>query len=67
VYFRGWPQGREADKIRIDFGDGTVVEPYEPYAELTHAFETPGLHIVTATVEAAGFPVTQKVKVVVGE
>lgn len=65
VYFRGWPQGEEADDIQIDFGDGTVVEKYAPYSEVRHSFQKPGIHIVTATTTAAGFPVTQKVKVIV--
>ncbi len=65
VYFRGWPQGEEADAIRIDFGDGTVIEKYAPYSEVRHSFQKPGIHIVTATTTAAGFSVTQKQKVIV--
>ncbi|MDP2898183.1 MAG: PKD domain-containing protein [bacterium] len=65
VYFRGWPQGEEAGAIRIDFGDGTVIEKYAPYSEVRHSFQKPGIHIVTATTTAAGFSVTQKLKVIV--
>ncbi len=65
VYFRGWPQGREAGAIRIDFGDGTVIEDYAPYSEVSHSFRNRGVHIVTATTTAAGLSVTQKVKVIV--
>lgn len=65
VYFRGWPQGEEAGDIRIDFGDGTVIEKYAPYSEVRHSFQKPGIHIVTATTTAAGFSVTQKLKVIV--
>jgi hypothetical protein len=65
VYFRGWPQGAEAGAIRIDFGDGRVIEDYVPYSEVSHSFRNRGLHVVTATTTAAGFSVTQKVKVIV--
>lgn len=65
VYFRGWPHGEEADSIRLDFGDGGIVEDYEPYSEVPHSFDKPGIHVVTATATAAGLPVTQKLKVVV--
>jgi hypothetical protein len=65
VYFRGWPQGEEAGDIRIDFGDGAVIEKYVPYSEVRHSFQKPGIHIVTATTTSAGFSVTQKLKVIV--
>jgi len=65
VWFRIWPQGRDLSPIRIDLGDGRVVERYEPYATIVHRFKTPGIHVVTATAASAGLPVTQKVKVVV--
>jgi len=65
VSFRLWPQGRSVDAIRIDFGDGRVVEQYEPFSTLSHRFKTPGIHIVTATGSAGGLPVTQQAKVVV--
>ncbi len=67
VSFRIWPQGSDAENIRIDFGDGTLVRDYRPYSALTHKFQNPGLHIVTVSATAAGLPVTQKVKVVVQE
>jgi len=65
VWFRIWPQGRDVGAIRIDLGDGRVVERYEPYTTLSHRFKTPGIHVVTATTSAGGLPVTQQVKVVV--
>ncbi len=65
VYFRGWPQGAESSAIRLDFGDGTVVENYAPYSEVSHSFQKRGIHVVTATTTAAGLRVTQKVKVTV--
>jgi murein DD-endopeptidase MepM/ murein hydrolase activator NlpD len=66
VYFRGWPQGAEAGPIRLDFGDGTVIENYTPYSEVSHSFQNRGIHIVTGTTTAEGFSVTQKLKVIVG-
>ena len=65
VSFRIWPQGRDLSAIRIDLGDGRVIERYEPYSTLIHRFKTPGIYIVTATGAAGSLPVTQKVKVVV--
>jgi len=65
VYFRGWPQGAEAAIIRLDFGDGTVIEDFAPYSEVSHSFQKRGVHVVTATTTAAGFSVTQKLKVIV--
>jgi hypothetical protein len=66
VFFRGWPHGEEdIGPIRIDFGDGTAVEKYEPYSEVRHAFERPGLHFVTASASPGGRSVTGKVKVLV--
>jgi hypothetical protein len=65
VYFRGWPQGEDAGDIRLDFGDGRVIENYAPYSEVSHSFRSPGIHIVTAATSAAGVSVTQKVKVIV--
>ncbi|MBN1417964.1 MAG: PKD domain-containing protein [Planctomycetes bacterium] len=65
VCFRIWPQGGHIPDIRIDFGDGAVVQGYEPYSGILHAFADPGIHIVTVTGTAGGLPVTQKVKVYV--
>ncbi len=67
VSFRLWPQGRRLDDIKIDFGDGTVIEDYRSYSAVSHAFKTPGIHIVTVTGKAGTLPATQKVKVVVQE
>lgn len=38
---------------------------YRSYAELTHRFQTAGIHIVTAQCQAAGKPIMQKLRVVV--
>ena len=65
VSFRLWPQGREVGAIRMDFGDGGVVERYEPFSSVSHSFKTPGIHLVTATASAGGLPIAQKAKVVV--
>ncbi|MBN2272529.1 MAG: peptidoglycan DD-metalloendopeptidase family protein [Sedimentisphaerales bacterium] len=67
VNFRLWPQGMEVENIRIDFGDGAVVQDYRPYSAITHKFKDPGIHIVTVTGTADKLPVTQKVKVIVRE
>jgi hypothetical protein len=67
VFFRAWPHGEQMEGIRLDFGDGTVVKDYEPYSEVKHGFEKPGIHVVTATAAWKGRPVTQKIKVIVQE
>ena len=67
VAFRLWPQGEPVADIRIDFGDGTVIEDYRPYSAVVHAFAQPGLHVVTAAGTAGALPVMQKLKVVVEE
>ena len=67
VIFRFWYQGKgEGGPIRVDFGDGTVIEDYKSYDEVRHAFATPGLHVVTARAEEGGYPMTSKLKVVAG-
>ena len=38
---------------------------YRSYTEMQHGFKTPGIHVVTAQCEAAGKPITQKLKVIV--
>lgn len=67
VSFRLWPQGGHIPDIRIDFGDGTVLEDYQPYSAIVHAFAEPGIHVVTVAGTAGALPVTQKVKVVIEE
>jgi hypothetical protein len=47
------------------FGDGTRIERCQPYAELQHRFDQPGMHILTAQCQAAGNPITTKLKVIV--
>ena len=67
VRFRFWFQGRgKPGAITVEFGDGTRVDDYRPYAELIHNFKTPGVHIVTAQCEASGKIIANKQKVVVG-
>jgi hypothetical protein len=66
VRFRFWLQGNAAGPIKVDFGDGTSLDDYKPYSELTHRFKTPGIHIVTAQCDNGGKPIVQKLKVVVG-
>jgi hypothetical protein len=65
VRFRFWVQGHAGGPIKVDFGDGTKLDDYKSYTELTHRFKTPGIHVVTAQGEANGRPIVQKLKVVV--
>jgi murein DD-endopeptidase MepM/ murein hydrolase activator NlpD len=65
VMFRFWFQGNGGGPIKVDFDDGTQVADYHSYTELQHAFKTPGVHVVTAQCDAAGKPITQKLKVIV--
>jgi murein DD-endopeptidase MepM/ murein hydrolase activator NlpD len=66
VRFRLWFQGRGSGPMTVDFGDGARLDDYRSYTELTHCFQTPGIHVVTAHCESDGKPVTNKLKVVVG-
>ncbi|MCX7049513.1 MAG: PKD domain-containing protein [Candidatus Sumerlaeota bacterium] len=67
IRFRFWFQGKgAAGPITVSFDDGAQISDYKSYTELTHAFKTPGIHIVTAQCEADGRPITNKIKVVVG-
>ncbi len=65
VSFRIWPQGGHVADIRVDFGDGMIVEDYRPYSAIIHTYANAGIHIVTVTGRAGGLPVAQKTKVVV--
>ncbi len=65
VTFRFWFQGDGGGPIAVDFGDGTHLADYESYAEVRHAFKTPGIHVVTAQCEAGGKPIMQRLKVLV--
>jgi len=65
VAFRFWFQGAGGGPITVDFGDATVVQDYQSYAEIQHSFRTAGVHIVTARCEAQGKPIANKLKVVV--
>lgn len=63
---RLWFQGKGSPPIQVDFDDGTHVADYQSYAELTHSFKMPGIHIVTAQTTVDGTAVMQKQKIVVG-
>jgi murein DD-endopeptidase MepM/ murein hydrolase activator NlpD len=65
IHFRGWPQGGDPGLIRLDFGDGTVCENYEPYSDIEHRYNKPGIYIVTASAEEDGRPAMTKLKVVI--
>lgn len=65
VHFRGWPQGGDAGPIRLDFGDGTALDDYQPFSEVKHYYEKPEIYIVTASAEKDGRPAMTKLKVVV--
>jgi hypothetical protein len=65
VLFRFWFQGRDPGPLKVDFGDGTRLADYVSYSEVTHRFQTPGIHIVTAFCESQGKPIMHKQKVVV--
>jgi hypothetical protein len=65
VRFRFWVQGNAGSPVKVDFGDGTKLDNYKPYSELSHRFKTPGVHVVTAQCEEGGRPIVQKLKVVV--
>ena len=65
VTIRGWVQGENDAPIRLDLGDGTVIENYESYGEISHAFQRPGIQVITATAEIDGMSVTQKQKILV--
>jgi hypothetical protein len=51
--------------MTVDFGDGTRVADYRSYAELSHCFQTSGIHVVTVHCESDGKPIANKLKVAV--
>jgi hypothetical protein len=65
VRFRFWLQATKATPMRVDFGDGTVIEDYTSYSEVSHKFRSSGTRIVTARARIAGMPITQHQKLVV--
>lgn len=67
VYVRGWLQGGESANIRLDFGDGTILEDYEPYSVVEHRYTKGGIHILTGYATVDNKPVTQKLKIVAKE
>ncbi|UCG55879.1 MAG: peptidoglycan DD-metalloendopeptidase family protein [Phycisphaerales bacterium] len=67
VYVRGWLQGGESANIRLDFGDGTILEGYQPYSVVEHRYAKAGIHILSGYASVDNKPVTQKLKIVVAE
>ena len=51
----------------IDFGDGTIINNYVSYSVIRHKFNSPGIHIVTASSTINGKSILQKQKVIVFE
>jgi len=60
VTIRCWTQSDADAPMQLDFGDGYYRSVYDSYAEVTHQFDTPGNHIVTATATINGLPVMQR-------
>lgn len=65
VRFRCWLQADSDAPIQLDFGDSTKPQNYTSYSEMVHAFETPGLYVVTASATVDGMPITHKQTVLV--
>jgi murein DD-endopeptidase MepM/ murein hydrolase activator NlpD len=65
VRFRFWLQARKAMPMQVDFGDGSVIEKYESYSEVSHEFRSSGIQIVTACATIEGMRITQHQKLVV--
>lgn len=65
VRFKFWFQGSGGGAMTVNFDDGSRITNYRSLTELVHSFNTAGIHVVTAQCEAAGKPITQKMKIVV--
>jgi murein DD-endopeptidase MepM/ murein hydrolase activator NlpD len=65
IHFRGWPQGGRVGPIRLDFGDGMVLEGYLPFSDVEHRYVEPGVYIVTASADKNGRPAMTKLKIIV--
>jgi hypothetical protein len=65
VFFRFWLQGAKDKSVKVDFGDGTVIDNYVSYSEIRHRFKSPGIHVVTTSSTINGMSIMQKQKVVV--
>jgi len=67
VTFRFWLPADQGNQklLKIDFGDGAIIDDYKPYSEVTHKFTKPGIYIVTAQIRLDGKNIVQKQKVVV--
>lgn len=63
VRFRLWMQGATGGPISVTFDDGARVEDCGQNAEFAHAFETPGVHTVSARCEVDGMPIEQRMAV----
>ena len=48
------------------FGDGTIIDDYVSYSEISHRFKSSGIHVVTARSTIDGMLIVQKRKVIVG-
>jgi hypothetical protein len=66
VFFRFWLQGAQDKPVKVDFGDGTVVDDYISYSEIRHRFKSPGIHVVTTSGIIDEKLIMQKQKVFVG-
>jgi murein DD-endopeptidase MepM/ murein hydrolase activator NlpD len=65
IAVRLWFQGANGGPISLEFDDGERISDYQQYTEVQHSFDLPGVRILTAQCEAAGNPITAKIKVVV--
>jgi hypothetical protein len=65
VFFQLWLQARSTAPIRVDLGDGKIVEDYTSYTELKHTYLDPGIYVVRASATVDGVRATccQKVRV----
>lgn len=60
-------KGRDPGPLKVDFGDAARLANDISYSEVTHRFQTPGIHIVTACCESQGKPIMHKQEVVVAQ
>ncbi|MHC4445627.1 MAG: PKD domain-containing protein [Planctomycetota bacterium] len=65
IFFRFWLQAKRDKPLKVNFGNGTIIDNYASYSEVTHRFKTAGIHIVTAQTIIDDKPITQKQKIVV--
>lgn len=65
VSIRLWMQGTNGGPIELEFDDGTRIYDCGHVTELQHSFDLAGVHVLTARCQAAGNPITAKIKIVV--